>query len=159
MKNYSKSTPSQPYHTLGTQKGGSTVESTLVQWLSKGISPEQTRILGRFSVVHMGELAPKSIHTTGLARGSPLLTSQPNSVKRVLLKPLPPEQPRVVIPHSHFSKIFARSISIASRMTWQVSTWASSVEELLLSRIQRTTKNLPLLALTNRDGLAVLHNS
>ena len=31
---YSKSTPSQPYHTPDTQKGVDTVESTLVRWLS-----------------------------------------------------------------------------------------------------------------------------
>ena len=37
---YSKSTPSQPYHTLETQKEGSTVDSTSVQWLYLRVSPE-----------------------------------------------------------------------------------------------------------------------
>ena len=68
------------------------------------VSPKQTCMLERFSVVHMGELAHKSTHTTGLARGTSLPTSQSNSVKRVSLEPLPPEQPRAAVPYSQWRR-------------------------------------------------------
>ena len=85
------------------KKGGVLWRAPRTTMVGPKVSPEQTCMLGRFSVVHMGELAHKSTHTTGLARGSSLPTSQPNSVKRVSLEPLPPVQPRVVIPYLHIS--------------------------------------------------------
>ena len=64
------------------------------------VSPEQTCMLEKFPVAHLGSLAQKSTNATGLSRGSSLPTSRPNSVTRVSSRPFPPEQPLVVIPYT-----------------------------------------------------------
>ena len=78
----------------------SCVESTLVQWLSKGI-PGTNMHAGNASSYALDIACPKEHKYPGLSRGSPLPTSRPNFVKRVSSEPLPPEQPRVVILYSH----------------------------------------------------------
>ena len=70
---YSKSTPSQPLHTLETQKWGSTVKSTSVQWSPLRVSPEYACWEG-FQMC-LGSVYPEGHKKTGVSRGSSLPTS------------------------------------------------------------------------------------
>ena len=62
----------------------------------------------------------KSTHTADLFRVTSLPTFRPNSVKQASLEPLPPEQPRVVIPYSQWRRRYdnnnTRVLSIRSKM-------------------------------------------
>ena len=79
---------------------------------------------GKVSSRALGLLAPKNINTTGSTRGSSLPTSLTKLRKRVSSEPLPPEQPRVVIPYSHWRRRYdkdTRVVHIPSRFHLRAS--------------------------------------
>ena len=61
-------------------------------------------MLGRFPDVLKGQSTLRDRLSRVQPEAAPSLHSRPNSVERVSSEPLPPEQPRVVIPQSHWRR-------------------------------------------------------
>ena len=99
---YSKSTPSRPYHTLETQKGGSAVEGTTYNHgRPEGISEDQHPMNQFLGMLRAGPPIRTQIYGI-IPRGSSLPTSpDPAPWPRVSSEPILPEQPLSVAPTSH----------------------------------------------------------